>query len=186
MRNAAAAAAVGLALNIPEDLIRAGLAKFSGVGRRFEIKGVHAGVTLIDDYGHHPAEIRATLEAARGCGYKRLLVLFQPHRYTRTHFLWDDFLRSFNEADALVVTDIYPAGEAPIEGVTGERLAEAIRSSGHKNVTHSSTMQGGLEYMLREARPGDAVLAVGAGSIGRVLDQLALLLESRISISHAD
>ncbi len=138
VRNAAAAAAVGLALNVPADLIRAGLAKFSGVGRRFEIKGVHAGVTLIDDYGHHPAEIRATLEAARGCGYKRLLVLFQPHRYTRTHFLWDDFLRSFNEADVLVVTDIYAAGEAPIAGVTGERLAEAIRSAGHKNVTHSS------------------------------------------------
>ncbi len=184
--NAAAAAAVGLALDIPEDLIRAGLAKFSGVGRRFEIKGVHAGVTLIDDYGHHPAEIRATLEAARGCGYKRLLVLFQPHRYSRTHFLWDDFLRTFNQADVLVITDIYGAGEAPIEGVTSERLAEAIRSAGHKNVVHSSTMQGGLDYMLREARAGDAVLTIGAGSVGRALDQLAMLLDSRISISHAD
>ena len=186
VRNAAAAAAVGLALNIPEDLIRAGLAKFSGVGRRFEIKGEHAGVTLIDDYGHHPAEIRATLEAARGCGYKRLLVLFQPHRYSRTHHLWDDFLLSFNEADMLVVTDIYAAGEAPIEGVTGERLAEAIASAGHKNVIHSSTMQGGLEFMLKEARSGDAVLTIGAGSVGRVLDQLAMLLASRTSISHAD
>jgi len=186
VRNAAAAAAVGLALDIPEDLIRAGLAKFSGVGRRFEIKGVHAGVTLIDDYGHHPAEIRATLEAARGCSYKRLLVLFQPHRYTRSHFLWDDFLRSFNHADVLVVTDIYAAGEAPIEGVTGERLAQAISSAGHKNVTHSSTMQAGLECMLKEARPGDAILTIGAGSVGRVLDQLAMLLESRISISNAD
>lgn len=184
--NAAAAAAVGLALDIPEDLIRAGLAKFSGVGRRFEIKGVHAGVTLIDDYGHHPAEIRATLEAAHGCGYKRLLVLFQPHRYTRTHFLWDDFLRTFNQADVLVITDIYGAGEAPIEGVTSERLAEAIRSAGHKNVVHSSTMQGGLDYMVREARAGDAVLTIGAGSVGRALDQLAMLLDSRISISHAD
>ena len=184
--NAAAAAAVGLALDIPEDLIRAGLAKFSGVGRRFEIKGVHAGVTLIDDYGHHPAEIRATLEAARGCGYKRLLVLFQPHRYTRTHFLWDDFLRTFNQADVLVITDIYGAGEAPIEGVTSERLAEAIRSAGHKNVVHTSTMQGGLDFMLREARAGDAVLTIGAGSVGRALDQLAMLLDSRISISHAD
>ncbi len=97
VRNAAAAAAVGLSLNVPADLIRAGLGKFAGVGRRFEIKGTFAGVTLIDDYGHHPAEIRATLEAARGCGYKRLLVLFQPHRYTRTQHLWEDFRRSFNQ-----------------------------------------------------------------------------------------
>ena len=186
VRNAAAAAAVGLALDIPEDLIRAGLAKFSGVGRRFEMKGVHAGVTLIDDYGHHPVEIRATLEAARGCGYKRLLVLFQPHRYSRTHFLWDDFLRSFNQADVVVVTDIYAAGESPIEGVTGERLAQAIRSAGHKNVLYSSTLQGGVEFMLKEARSGDAVLTIGAGSVGRVLDQLAMLLGSRVSILHAD
>src|SRR5581483_6271209 len=118
VRNAAAAAAVGLALDIPEDLIRAGLAKFSGVGRRFEIKGVHAGVTLIDDYGHHPAEIRATLEAARGCGYKRLLVLFQPHRFTRTQHLWDEFCRAFNQADLLILTDIYAASEAPVPGIT--------------------------------------------------------------------
>jgi UDP-N-acetylmuramate--alanine ligase len=186
VRNAAAAAAVGLALDIPEDLIRAGLAKFSGVGRRFEIKGVHAGVTLIDDYGHHPAEIRATLEAARGCGYKRLLVLFQPHRYTRTHFLWDDFLRSFDRADVLVVTDVYAAGEPPIDGVTGARLADAIRAAGHKNVVHSNTLQAGLEYMLKEAQSGDAVLTIGAGSVGRVLDQLAMLLGSRVSILHAD
>jgi UDP-N-acetylmuramate--alanine ligase len=186
VRNAAAAAAVGLFLNVPADLIRAGLAKFSGVGRRFEIKGTFAGVTLIDDYGHHPAEIRATLEAARGCGYKRLLVFFQPHRYTRTQSLWDDFRRSFNQADILVVTEIYAAGEAPIEGVTGEKLAEAISAAGHKRVVYTSTMQAGMDYMLRESRPGDAVLAIGAGSIGRVLDQLALLLGTKVVTSHAD
>jgi len=176
VRNAAAAAAVALSLNVPADLIRAGLAKFSGVGRRFEIKGTFAGVTLVDDYGHHPAEIRATLEAARGVGYKRLLVFFQPHRYTRTHALWDDFCRSFNEADVLVLTEIYAAGEHSIEGVTGERLADAIGAAGHKSVVYTSTMQSGIEYILREARPGDAVLAIGAGSIGRVLDQLSMLL----------
>jgi UDP-N-acetylmuramate--alanine ligase len=170
VRNAAAAAAVALSLNVPADLIRAGLAKFSGVGRRFEIKGTYDGVSLIDDYGHHPAEIRATLEAARGCGYKRLLVLFQPHRYTRTQHLWEEFRHSFNQADVLVLTEIYAAGEQPIPGITGELLAEAISSAGHKNVVFSSTMQGGLEYMLREAKPGDAVLTIGAGSIGRVLD----------------
>ena len=181
VRNAAAAAAVGLSLNVPADLIRAGLAKFSGVGRRFEIKGEFGGVTLIDDYGHHPAEIRATLEAARGCNYDRLLVLFQPHRYTRTQHLWEDFRRSFNQADVLVISEIYAAGEQPIDGVTGEKLAEAISSAGHKNVVFKSTMQAGMDYILREAKAGDAVLAIGAGSIGRVLDQLAMLLESKIS-----
>jgi UDP-N-acetylmuramate--alanine ligase len=183
VRNAAAAAGVALSLNVPADLIRAGLAKFSGVGRRFEIKGTFNGVTLIDDYGHHPAEIRATLEAARGCGYHRLLVLFQPHRYTRTQHLWEDFRRSFNLADVLVLTEIYAAGEQPIEGVTGEKLADAIRGAGHKNVIFKSTMQAGMEYMLREARPGDAVMAIGAGSVGRVLDQLAMLLGSKVSTS---
>ena len=186
VRNASAAAAVGLALNVPADLIRAGLEKFSGVGRRFEVKGKFSGVALIDDYGHHPAEIRATLEAAHGCSYKRLLVLFQPHRYTRTQHLWEDFERSFNQADVLVITDIYAAGETPIDGITGERLANAISAAGHKTVVYSSTLQGGIEFLLREARPGDAVLTIGAGSVGRVTDELALLLESRIPTSHAD
>jgi UDP-N-acetylmuramate--alanine ligase len=186
VRNAAAAAAVGLALNVPAELIRAGLEKFAGVGRRFEIRGTFGGVTLIDDYGHHPAEIRATLDAARGCGYKRLLVLFQPHRYSRTQHLWEEFCRAFNQADVLVVTEIYGAGESPIDSVSGERLADAISAAGHKNIVFSSTMQAGIEYMLREARPGDAVLTIGAGSIGRVLDQLVMLLGSKVSTSHAD
>jgi UDP-N-acetylmuramate--alanine ligase len=186
VRNAAAAAAVALTLNVPADLIRLGLEHFSGVGRRFEIKGEFSGVTLIDDYGHHPAEIRATLEAARGCGYKRLLVLFQPHRYTRTQHLWEDFRLSFNQADVLVLTDIYAAGEPPAEGVTGELLAEAISSAGHKSVVYSSTLQGGIEYILREVRSGDAVLTIGAGSVGRVTEELAALLGARVSIFNAD
>jgi UDP-N-acetylmuramate--alanine ligase len=186
VRNAAAAAAVGLALNVPAELIRVGLEKFAGVGRRFEIRGTFGGVTLIDDYGHHPAEIRATLDAARGCDYKRLLVLFQPHRYTRTQHLWEEFCRAFNQADVLVVTEIYAAGESPIEGISGERLADAISAAGHKNIVFTSTMQAGMECMLREARPGDAVLTIGAGSINRVLEQLAMLLGSKVSTSHAD
>ncbi|HEU5409832.1 MAG TPA: UDP-N-acetylmuramate--L-alanine ligase [Candidatus Acidoferrales bacterium] len=176
VRNAAAAAAVALNLGIPADLIREGLAKFGGVGRRFEVKGVFAGVTLIDDYGHHPAEIRATLEAARGCNYKRLLVLFQPHRYSRTKHLWDDFCRAFNLADVLVVSEIYAAGEPPIEGVSGQKLAEAISAAGHKNVIFTSMLQKGVEALLREAQPGDAILAIGAGTVNRSLDELALLL----------
>ena len=187
VRNAAAAAAVGLVLNVPPDLIRDGLESFSGVARRFEIKGTFNGVTLIDDYGHHPAEVRATLEAARGCGYKRLLVLFQPHRYSRTQALWDDFRSSFNQADVVVITDIYAAGESPIEGITGEKLSEAITAAGHRNVVYSSTLQGGIEFMLRESRPGDAVMTIGAGSVGRVTEELAMLLDARVSINrHSD
>jgi UDP-N-acetylmuramate--alanine ligase len=185
VRNAAAAAAVGLYLNLPADLIRVGLEKFGGVGRRFEIKGKHHGITLIDDYGHHPAEIRATLEAARGCGYKRLLVLFQPHRYTRTQHLWQEFTHAFDQADVLVLTDIYAAGEPPIEGVTAEKLSQAISAAGHKNVIFSSTMQGAIEYLMREARPEDAILTIGAGSVGRALDQLVVLLSSQITMPHA-
>jgi UDP-N-acetylmuramate--alanine ligase len=186
VRNAAAAAAVALALNVPADLIRAGLATFAGVGRRFEIKGKFSGVTVVDDYGHHPAEIRATLEAARGCGYKRLLVLFQPHRFTRTQHLWEEFRRSFNQADILIMTDVYSAGESPIEGITGATLAEAISTAGHKNVVYSKTLQDGIEFMLREARAGDAILTIGAGSVGRVTEELAMLLEARVSVPHAD
>ncbi|MGH9573754.1 MAG: UDP-N-acetylmuramate--L-alanine ligase [Candidatus Acidiferrales bacterium] len=185
VRNAAAAAAVALSLNAPAELIRAGLAKFGGVGRRFEIRGVFNGITVIDDYGHHPTEIRATLEAARGCGYKRLVLVFQPHRYTRTKALWEDFCRSFNEADVLVLTEVYGAGEEHIEGITGEKLAEAVSAAGHKNVVFCSTMQSAMEFVLREARSGDAVLTIGAGSVGRVPEQLGMLLESKIS-AYAD
>jgi UDP-N-acetylmuramate--alanine ligase len=186
VRNATAAVAIGLYLNVPAELIRLGLEKFGGVGRRFEIKGTFNGITLIDDYGHHPAEICATLNAARGCGYKRLLVLFQPHRYTRTRNLWEEFCRAFNQADIVLVTDIYAAGEQPIQGITGERLAEAISAAGHRNVIYSSTTQAAIEFLMREARPQDAVLTIGAGSVGRALDQLGMLLGSKISASHAD
>jgi UDP-N-acetylmuramate--alanine ligase len=180
VRNAAAAAAVALSLNVPAELIRSGLARFAGVGRRFEIRGEFNGVTLIDDYGHHPAEIQATLKAARGCGYKRLLVLFQPHRFTRTKALWDEFSRAFNEADVLVLTEIYAAGESQIEGITGEKLAEAVSAAGHKSVVFCTTMQSAMDFMLRESRPGDAVMTIGAGSIGRVPEQLGMLLESKV------
>ncbi|HEV2616020.1 MAG TPA: cyanophycin synthetase, partial [Candidatus Acidoferrales bacterium] len=176
VRNAAAAAAVALHLNIPADLIRQGFEKFAGVGRRFEIKGTFGGVTLIDDYGHHPAEIRATLEAARGCDYKRVLVLFQPHRYTRTKHLWDEFCRAFNQADLLFISEIYPAGEPAIEGVTGQKLAEAISAAGHKNAVFTGTLQNGIDAVLHEVQPGDAVLAIGAGNVNRSLDELAFLL----------
>jgi UDP-N-acetylmuramate--alanine ligase len=185
VRNAAAAAAVALYLNVPSDLIREGLAKFTGVGRRFDIKGVVGDVTVIDDYGHHPAEIRATLEAARGCKFNRLLVLFQPHRFTRTQHLWDDFCRAFNQADILVLTDIYAASENPIPGITSEALAAAIREAGHKNVHYFRTMQDGIEFLLKSTRPGDAILTIGAGNVSRASGELMVLLGTEHPTHHA-
>jgi UDP-N-acetylmuramate--alanine ligase len=185
VRNAAAAAAVALYLNVPADLIREGLEKFTGVSRRFDIKGVVNDVVVIDDYGHHPVEIRATLEAARGCKFNRLLILFQPHRYSRTQHLWDDFSRAFNQADILVLTDIYAASEAPIPGVTSETLAGAIREAGHKNVHYFRSMQESIEFLLKEARAGDAVLTIGAGNVSRASGELMVLLGTEHSTHHA-
>ncbi len=185
VRNAAAAAAVALYLNVPADLIREGLAKFAGVGRRFDIKGVVNDITVVDDYGHHPAEIRATLEAARGCEFNRLLVLFQPHRYTRTQHLWDDFCRAFNQADILVLLDIYAASEAPIPGITSEALANAIREAGHKNAHYFRSMQEGMVFLLKQARPGDAILTIGAGSVSRASGELMVLLGTEHPTHHA-
>ena len=185
VRNAAAAAAVALYLNVPSDLIREGLAKFAGVGRRFDIKGVVNDVVVIDDYGHHPAEIRATLDAARGCKFNRILVLFQPHRFTRTRHLWDDFCRAFNQADVLILTDIYAAGEAAIPGITSEALSGAIREAGHKNVHYFRSMQDGIEFLLHEARPGDAVMTIGAGNISRASGELMVLLGAEHPTHHA-
>src|SRR5437899_10523274 len=139
-----------LSLHDALPIFREGLAQFAGVGRRFDIKGVVNGITVVDDYGHHPAEIRATLEAARGCKFNRLLVLFQPHRFTRTQHLWGEFCRAFNQADVLVLTDIYAASEAPIPGVTSEALANAIRNAGHKNVHYFGSMQAGIEDLLKQ------------------------------------
>ena len=122
VRNATAAIAVGIGLDIPVDKIREGLANFNGVDRRFQLKGRVNGVTVIDDYGHHPTEIRATLAAARQCGFRRIHVIFQPHRYTRTQLLFDEFATAFADADTVTVLDIYAASEAPIPGITGQRI----------------------------------------------------------------
>jgi UDP-N-acetylmuramate--alanine ligase len=185
VRNAAAAAAVALYLNVPSDLIREGLAKFAGVGRRFDIKGVVNEITVVDDYGHHPAEIRATLEAARGCKFNRLLVLFQPHRFSRTQHLWDEFSRAFNQADMLALLDIYAASEAPIPGITSEALANSIREAGHKNVQYYGSMAKATEFLLKEARPGDAILTIGAGNISRASNELVELLGKQNPVNEA-
>jgi len=182
VKNAAAAAAVALYLNVASDLIREGLAKFAGVGRRFDIKGVVNDITVVDDYGHHPAEIRATLKAARGCQFNRLLVLFQPHRYSRTQHLWDEFARAFNEADVLALLDIYPAGEAPIADVTSEALAKSLREAGHKNVHYFRSMQDAIEFLLREAKPGDALMTIGAGNVSKASSELMVLLGTELRV----
>ena len=186
VRNAAAAAAVALYLNVPADLIREALGKFAGVSRRFDIKGIVNDVAVIDDYGHHPVEIRATLEAAKVCKFNRLLVLFQPHRYSRSQQLWNEFTLAFNLADILIVTDIYAAGEPPIAGVTGEALSKAIAEAGHKHVHYVRSMQDAIELLLKESRPGDAILTIGAGNVTRAASELVVLLGTETPTPHAD
>jgi UDP-N-acetylmuramate--alanine ligase len=176
--NAAAAVAVGLELEIPSETIREGLANFSGVDRRFQVKGSGRGVTVIDDYGHHPTEIRATLAASRECPYARVHVLFQPHRYTRTHALMDDFARAFHQADSVHVMDIYAASEPPIEGVTAEALTRRIADFGHLHAHYVGTMEGGVESVVAAAVPGDAILTLGAGSVSQAGEKILARLRS--------
>ena len=166
--NALAAIGVGLELDVPLDLIRAGVASFSGVERRFHIRGEKRGVVVVDDYGHHPTEIRATLAAARAVWAGRLVVLFQPHRYSRTHDLLDDFANAFEQADVLYVTPIYAAGEESIEGVSGEILAERIRAMGHPDVHWMEKTDALPGRLAPELRAGDTVLTLGAGDVWKV------------------
>ncbi len=178
MLNAAAAVATGLELEIPVETIRAALETFTGVDRRFQVRGTERGVTVIDDYGHHPTEIRATLAAARACRVARLHVLFQPHRYTRTQALLDEFARSFHQADSVFVLDIYAASEKPIEGVTSQALVDRIESFGHRQAHYAGSMDAGIEAVVRAARPGDAILTLGAGNVSQAGDAILEVLRS--------
>jgi UDP-N-acetylmuramate--alanine ligase len=170
--NALAATAVGLDLEVPFPVVQRALAGFTGVQRRFQVKGEAGGVLVVDDYGHHPAEIRATLAAARRGFERRLVVVFQPHRYTRTYHLLADFHTAFGEADVLFVTDIYPAGEPPIAGVHARTLAEGVAARTTREVRYVSDRGALVAELLRVVRPGDLVLVMGAGDIGSVADQL--------------
>src|SRR5215469_10934127 len=163
--NATAAVAVGVQLGVAPEQIAAGLDSFRGVDRRFQVKGTARGVTVVDDYGHHPTEIVATLKAARGCGYGRVLVLFQPHRYTRTRDLMTEFASAFDDADAIQVLDIYAASEEPIADVTAEALVKAI---GRQGVKYAASVCEGVEALVREAREGDVIMTLGAGSVSQV------------------
>ena len=177
--NAAAATLVGLELQIDPEVIREGLASFSGVDRRFQIRGEQSGVTVIDDYGHHPTEIAATLAAARTCRFNNVHVIFQPHRYSRTHLLADEFAHSFSDCDTLFVLDIYSAGEAAIEGVDARRLSEQIRAVAGSKVEYIDSMETAAARAAAVARPGDAVFTLGAGSIWQAGEMILAELASR-------
>src|SRR5499426_2549787 len=177
--NALAAIGVGLDLEIPFPTIQRALAGFSGVQRRFQILGRAGGVTVVDDYGHHPAEIRATLAAAKTGFDCRVVTVFQPHRYTRTQHLRQEFLTAFDEADVLVVMDIYAAGEAPIPGVSAGDLAEGIRAHGHRHVTYLGSDRARVAAHVCEiSRPGDLVLTLGAGDVSQLGPDILRRLEA--------
>lgn len=165
--NALAAVCVGLELEIPFPLVRQGLAEFAGVGRRFEIKGEADGVLVVDDYGHHPTEIMATLAAAK-VHNKRLVVVFQPHRYSRTHALAERFGESFDDAEVVLVTDVYAAGEKPIPGAGPERIVEAAVAHGHKGIEYAGDLAATEARVMACVRPGDLLLTLGAGDVWKV------------------
>src|SRR5213596_424797 len=176
--NALAAIGVGLDLEIPFDAIQKALAGFTGVQRRFQVRGQAGAVTVVDDYGHHPAEVRATLAAAKAGFESRVVTVFQPHRFTRTLHLREEFLTAFNLADVLIVMDIYAAGEAAIPGVTAEDLADGIRAHGHRDVTYlGSDRTRVVEHLCETTRPGDLVLTLGAGDVGLLGPELLKRLE---------
>ncbi|MGA7294345.1 MAG: UDP-N-acetylmuramate--L-alanine ligase [Terriglobales bacterium] len=177
--NATAAIAVGTALDIPAEKIRSALDGFRGVDRRFQLKGAAAGVSVIDDYGHHPTEIRATLAAARQCGFERVHVIFQPHRFTRTRDLMDEFATAFTDADTVCLLDIYPASEKPIEGITAEVLAGRIIGSGKHGITYAPSVADAIATVTGVARPGDMVLTLGAGSVSQLGPMILQSLEPK-------
>jgi UDP-N-acetylmuramate--alanine ligase len=185
--NALSVIAVADELEVPLNVTRDAIASFHGVQRRFTVvgqpvvtrSGKTGDVMVVDDYGHHPAEVEATLAAAQNGFERRVVVAFQPHRYTRTRALFDDFLRAFNKADVLVVTEVYPAGEKPIPGATGEALAEGIRAHGHHAVRYVADKKKVSGALFELVEPGDLVIALGAGDINASARELVTLLESR-------
>lgn len=165
INNALAAIAIAMEMDIPFDVIRDAMSNFGGIERRFQVKGETAGIMVVDDYGHHPEEIKATLSAAKGGWDRRVVLVFQPHRYTRTRDLFDDFVTAFNDADTLILTDIYPAGEKEIEGITGEKLFEEIERHGHRDVSFVPDRNNLPAFLREKARAGDMVITMGAGNI---------------------
>jgi UDP-N-acetylmuramate--alanine ligase len=180
IQNALAAVAVARELGLPVTKIQKGIEEFKGVERRFHIRAELKGVTIVDDYGHHPTEIKVTLSAAKQVWRdRRLLVVFQPHRFTRTHLLLKEFLTAFYQADHLVLTEIYGAGETPIEGVNGESLFKGIKEHGHKSVVLIPDMGDVVTHLLDELKAGDVVLTLGAGDVWKAGIELTDRLKQR-------
>ncbi len=172
INNSLAAIAVARELEVDIETIRKALREFSGVQRRFQIKGEANGITVVDDYGHHPTEIKATLAAAASGMERRVVVVFQPHRYTRTQHLMEDFFTAFNQADKLIVMDIYAAGEKPIPGVSGRMLYDGIKKHGHKDVTFLPEREQVLDHLLDALRKGDLMITLGAGDVWKIGEQV--------------
>ncbi len=175
--NAMAATATAFELDIGFEVVREALAEFSGIQRRFQIKGEVSNILVIDDYAHHPVEIEATLETAKKSWNRRVVAVFQPHRYTRTRGLFNDFLTVFRQADVLIVTDIYSAGERKIEGVKASRLYEGIRDDGHPDVTYIAQKEAIADHLMRIVQENDLVITMGAGNIWQVADEFVRKLE---------
>jgi UDP-N-acetylmuramate--alanine ligase len=177
--NALAATAVSLELDVPFEKIVAAFGRFKNANRRFQFKGEARGVTVVDDYGHHPTEIVATLSAAKdGSGGRRTVVVFQPHRFTRTEELMDEFALAFNNADVLYVLDIYAASEQPIAGITAEVLTENIKQYGHKNVNYIGDIETAAERVVENLQENDLVITLGAGSITGLSDEILEVLKT--------
>src|SRR5690606_4072776 len=177
--NALAATAVALELEIPFDKIAEAFLTFRNANRRFQFKGEAKGITVVDDYGHHPTEILATLSAAKNSAAgKRTVVVFQPHRFSRTQELMDEFALAFNNADVLYVLDIYAASEQPIEGVTAEVLTENIKKYGHKNASYIGDIDTAAAKVCKDLQPGDLVITLGAGNVTRLSEEVLEILRS--------
>ena len=169
VNNALASIAVGAELRIPFDVIKSALDTIDGVQRRLEVKGTVGGVTVVDDYGHHPTEIKTTLATVRESWPEhRIVVVFQPHRYSRTRALFDEFTRAFYQSDLLLVLPIYPAGEKPLEGVDGRKLFDSIRAHGHKDVVFAESPEQAAAHLFQMLRPGDLLLTLGAGDVWKI------------------
>lgn len=165
VQNALAAIAIGVEMDVPEDVIRAALAGFKGVKRRFTRVGETGGITVIDDYGHHPVEISAVLKAARQAGARDVIAVVQPHRYSRLHQLFTEFCTCMNDAGTVIIADVYAAGEAPIEGADKDALVEGLRAAGHRSVVPLPEPASLAEMVNAIAKPGDYVICLGAGTI---------------------
>lgn len=180
VQNALAAVAVGRELDLDLPQIQAGLLSFRGTDRRFQVKAEVDGITIVDDYGHHPTEISATLEAARLRGARRIRAIFQPHRYSRTKFLMDEFAGCFDGCDRVYILDIYPASESPIPGITSQRLVARMGELGNKRARYAASATTVIDEILADIHPGDLVLTIGAGSVWKIAEALAKAVNERV------